>query len=217
MSAPIDEAALVSAEEAQRRARVYREFAARYEAEYAALPPGDMHRPGLSVYLDEARDNVRVMETIIELHVRVAEQRAEIGAREVSLSTTIARLRAEKAALRTQVDVLGDTAHRIADAWNQIAGHFLVSPSPANAERIARLACVAADVRDEAIATRDEAVADLARLRAEHVAALATARREGRDAALRECLDIAMTEGSTSVIVTRIHDLLPLDAPGGGS
>ena len=44
-------------------------------------------------------------------------------------------------------------------------------------------------------------------------AALATARREGRDAALRECLDIAMTEGSTSVIVTRIHDLIPLDAP----
>lgn len=39
-------------------------------------------------------------------------------------------------------------------------------------------------------------------------AALATARREGRDAALRECLDIAMSEGSTSVIVTRIHSLM---------
>ncbi len=36
----------------------------------------------------------------------------------------------------------------------------------------------------------------------------AAARREGREAALRECLDIAMAEGSTSVIVTRIHNLL---------
>ncbi len=37
---------------------------------------------------------------------------------------------------------------------------------------------------------------------------LATARREARDAALRECLDIAMTEGATSVIVAKIHDLM---------
>lgn len=50
-----------------------------------------------------------------------------------------------------------------------------------NAERIARLACAAADVRDEAIRTRDEAVAELQRLRAEHAAALATARREGAE------------------------------------
>lgn len=37
---------------------------------------------------------------------------------------------------------------------------------------------------------------------------LATARRDARDAALRECLDIAMSEGSTSVITQKIHDLI---------
>lgn len=39
-------------------------------------------------------------------------------------------------------------------------------------------------------------------------ATLATARREARADALRECLDIAMSEGSTSVITQRIHDLM---------
>ncbi len=190
MTAPVDYETLLSAEEAQRRAGVYREFAARFEAEYAALPPGDMHRPGLSVHLDEARDNVRVMETIIALHQQVAEQREQIGQQEVSLSATIGRLREEKAELRTQVGVVGDTQQRIAAAWNQIAGHFLVSPSPANAERIARLACAAADVRDEATATRDEAVAEVRRL----TAALATVTTE-RDALLAVCERFAGDEG----------------------
>ncbi len=185
MTAPVDYETLLSAEEAQRRAGVYREFAARFEAEYAALPPGDMHRPGLSVHLDEARDNVRVMETIIALHQQVAEQREQIGQQEVSLSATIGRLREEKAELRTQVGVVGDTQQRIAAAWNQIAGHFLVSPSPANAERIARLACAAADVRDEATATRDEAVAEVRRL----TAALEIARREGAAAMRTEGIE----------------------------
>lgn len=57
-----------------------------------------------------------------------------LGAHEVSLSATIGRLRDEKAELRTQVGVVGDAQQRIAAAWNQIAGHFLVSPSPANAK-----------------------------------------------------------------------------------
>lgn len=42
----------------------------------------------------------------------------------------------------------------------------------------------------------------------EDVRDLVAALAEARAAALRECLDIAMTEGSTSVIVTRIHDLI---------
>ena len=131
---------------------------------------------------DDARAEVETLRAENDL------LREQIGQQEVSLSATIGRLREEKAELRTRLDVVGDTQQRIAAAWNQIAGHFLVNPSPANAERIARLACAAADVRDEAMATRDEAVAEVRRL----TAALEIARREGAEAMLARCRTAAL-------------------------
>jgi hypothetical protein len=141
---------------------------------------------------DDARAEVETLRAENDL------LREQIGQQEVSLSATIGRLREEKAELRTQVGVAGDAQQRIAAAWNQIAGHFLVSPSPANAERIARLACAAADVRDEATATRDEAVAEVRRL----TAALAAHARhtdaavDGVRAMLPAALKIAREEGA---------------------
>ena len=65
--------------------------------------------------------------------------------------------------------------------------------------------------------------ADLARLRAEHAAALATARREGaegmRAACMEACRD-ALRDPSDIAIIGRVAEAiraLPLDAPGGGS
>ena len=60
------------------------------------------------------------------------------------------------------------TVDRILGAWESIARAYRVDPSPANAERIATLATCAADVRDDALALRDAALADAAGLRAAH-------------------------------------------------
>ena len=75
----------------------------------------------------------------------------------------------------------------------------------------------------EITAERDEARADLARLRAEHAAALATARREGaegmRAACMEACRD-ALRDPSDIAIIGRVAEAirtLPLDAPGGAS
>ena len=88
----------------------------------------------------------------------------------------------------------------------------------------------------EITAERDEARADLARLRAEHAAALAAARREGaegmREAAVAmigrritawdddadECGDEdAATRWEEATAIRDAIRALPLDAPGGGS
>lgn len=179
-------------------------------------------------FIAHAREDVRDLVAEVErltaaLDVVTAERDGlwtRLGAHEGALHDTIARLRDEKAELRTQVDVAGDAQQRIAAAWNQIAGHFLVSPNPANAERIARLACAAADVRDEATATRDEAVAELQRLRAEHAAALATARREGAEEMRERCAAAMLATNTLPAWESWQSALdairaLPLDRDGG--
>jgi hypothetical protein len=72
-------------------------------------------------------------------------------------------------------------------------------------------------------AERDEARAGLARLRAEHAAALDAARREGAEGMREACMEAcreALRDPIDIAIIGRVADAirtLPLDAPGGGS
>lgn len=68
---------MIRADEAKRRAAVYREFVERYRSQLASLPSGHRERPGLSATLDEVLDDLCVAESIVALHARVAELTAE--------------------------------------------------------------------------------------------------------------------------------------------